>query len=32
LKARIVIGLTTPWTDPLIMTAMKGNLAEGIVF
>ena len=27
-KATIVIGLTAPRTDPLIMTAIFGNLAE----
>ena len=28
LKATIVIGLTAPRTDPLIMSAILGNLAE----
>ena len=30
-KATIVIGLTAPRTDPLIMTAIFGNLAEDLV-
>ena len=30
-KATIVIGLTAPRTDPLIMTAIFGNLAEDSV-
>jgi hypothetical protein len=32
-EATIVIGLTAPGTDPLIMTAvLRGNLAEWWVF